>query len=427
MKRLKIVFLTGNFHPEYTGIAVHATDLAKELLKLGHDVKVFTSFPYYPSWRIEPDYRGKIFGCYNYGGITVYRNWLLLPKRNITTMSRILAELSFLALQMLNLIRNAKIIKHSDIMVVFSPFFLQGISAVISKKIWKIPYIFHVEDIQPDSAIETGLFNKNNIIIRALICLLKFLEGAFYRNSLVISTLTKGMRENIISKLGNLRDKVIIFGYWVDTEKYFRSEDLRKLFRDKYGYQENELLIGYAGNIGKKESLDRFVEIIKEIEKQSDKIKFVIAGEGACKRKLEEHVKGEKINNLRILPLQKDLDYVSFLNGVDLSFISQEENTNNIFIPSKLYPTLLCGSPVVCFAGKNSELYNIVRDSNAGYVYEWSQVNKFIKEIQHLADDKTGCINESVAARKYAISNFSKKAAFSPILNILNSVANAKQ
>ena len=424
MKRLKIVFLTGNFHPEYTGIAVHATDLAKEFLKLGHEVNVFTSFPYYPNWRIGPNYRGKIFDRYNYKGINVYRNWLYLPpKKSITTKYRMIAELSFLILQILNLIRHEKIVKHSDVIMVFSPFFLQGISAIILKKAWNIPYIFHVEDIQPDSAIDTGLLRNNNIMFRLIIELLKSLEKTFYKNSLVVSTLTKGMRKNIISKMDNYRDKVTILGYWVNTKKYFSSEELRKLFRNKYDYQEDELLIGYAGNIGKKQNINKLVEIINELGKRSNKIKFIIAGEGAYKRELKKLIIGKKNRNLRILPLQRDLDYVSFLNGVDLSFISQDENAKNIFIPSKLYPTLSCGSVIVCFANKNSELYNIIKDSNSGYVYEWNQVNKFIKNMLYLADDKIKLNNKRMMAKKYAISNFSKEVVLSPIVNVLNSIA----
>ena len=134
-------------------------------------------------------------------------------------------------------------------------------------------------------------------------------------------------------------------------------------------------------------------------------------------------VKNKKIKNIKLLSLQRGENYISFLNGVDLSFISQDKNANDIFIPSKLYPTLSCGSPIVCFANKNSELYSIIRDSNAGYAYQWNQVNEFIKEMLYLRGNKAKLNDKSVAARNYAISNFSKRAVFLPILHILDSIA----
>ena len=125
---MKIVFLAGNFFPEYTGIAVHSTNIAKEFQRLGHNVKIFTSFPYYPKWIIEDRYKRKLFSRDNYEGMEVFRNWLYLPRnKKITTKSRIITELSFVIFQTLNLIRYAYMIKDADIIMVFSPFFLQGI------------------------------------------------------------------------------------------------------------------------------------------------------------------------------------------------------------------------------------------------------------------------------------------------------------
>ena len=46
-----------NYWPESTGIAVFNTGRAEFLAAAGHAVTMCTAMPYYPEWRVRPEYR----------------------------------------------------------------------------------------------------------------------------------------------------------------------------------------------------------------------------------------------------------------------------------------------------------------------------------------------------------------------------------
>ena len=90
---MKVLLMTNFFHPEKTGIGVTATDCARFVRGLGHDVTVLTTLPYYPDWEVFPEYRGKFFSREELEGIPVLRTWLYVPKEP-STLKRILHEIS---------------------------------------------------------------------------------------------------------------------------------------------------------------------------------------------------------------------------------------------------------------------------------------------------------------------------------------------
>ena len=52
------IFIVGlNFHPELVGIGRYTGEMAQYLAEQGHEVRVVTTPPYYPHWKIKAGYR----------------------------------------------------------------------------------------------------------------------------------------------------------------------------------------------------------------------------------------------------------------------------------------------------------------------------------------------------------------------------------
>lgn len=281
------VILTANFSPEYTGIAVHTTDLANVLNSKGYHVAVFSALPYYPDWNVRLKYRGKLFIKENKNGFNVYRNWLYVPNNNkkISLLQRMIHEYTFFIFQLFNILFHIKIIHKADLIIIFSPPFLQGLNALLLSIVLRKKIVFHVEDIQPDSAVDLEMIDRHGFKL-IMIHILQFLERAIYKTSYKVSTLTSGMRQNIMGKIGSSNGNVILLPYWVDFKKYKKDESARKRFREKLSLPYDYLLIGYAGNIGKKQKLDYLLEIASS-EQINKRVYFLIAGNGAERSKIE--------------------------------------------------------------------------------------------------------------------------------------------
>jgi len=408
------------FDPELAGIAAHTTELANALVAKGNRVSVFTAMPFYPDWSIYSQYRKKLFMSENRRGIYVYRNWLYVPsnKKSISSKKRIIHEISFVFIQFINLMNHAKIIKSSDYVIIFSPPFLQGLTAVFLERFFNSKVIFHVEDIQPDSAIDLGMLGQNKKE-KILINFLKWLERKFYSNCSHVSTLTHGMAEKIKSRLPISKQDVVLLPYWINFESFNINEQARTRFRKKIKMNKGYFLIGYAGNIGRKQNLDFLVKLAG-CGNINPNIHFLICGDGAERHAIESLVKRKEIKNITLLPFLRGQDYIDFLNGIDLSYISQDENADKIFIPSKLYKTLACGSPVLCIANKQSELAHLIEESKSGIVFEFRQMEQIVRAINRLVLSPNKLKEMRINAFKYAYSNFSKDRI---LTNFLNSIS----
>ncbi|MFM2129203.1 MAG: colanic acid biosynthesis glycosyl transferase WcaI, partial [Pseudomonadota bacterium] len=54
---MKILIHSINYLPELTGIGKFTGEMGTWFAARGHDVRVVTTPPYYPEWRIAPGYR----------------------------------------------------------------------------------------------------------------------------------------------------------------------------------------------------------------------------------------------------------------------------------------------------------------------------------------------------------------------------------
>ena len=69
-----------NFAPEPTGTGKYTGEMVEWLVRAGHDVRVITTPPYYPDWKIGQGYRAWRYSRETWRGARVYRAPLWVPK-----------------------------------------------------------------------------------------------------------------------------------------------------------------------------------------------------------------------------------------------------------------------------------------------------------------------------------------------------------
>ncbi len=186
---MKVLILSINYWPEVTGIGAFTTYRAEYLAKAGHDVEVCTSFPYYPEWKVPKEYAGKIALTEERNGVRIVRSYLYVPNP-VTSLKRILHESSFIISSALRALGR----RRPDVLLVVSPPLGLAVTAILLSRLWRVPFVFDVEDLQPDSASDLGMLPG------WAIKLLYRLEKAAYRRARLVTTLTASMRKKIVEK-----------------------------------------------------------------------------------------------------------------------------------------------------------------------------------------------------------------------------------
>jgi colanic acid biosynthesis glycosyl transferase WcaI len=91
---MKIVIQSINFHPELTGIGKYTGEMAGWLTSKGHLVRVITSAPYYPKWKISPGYKKYSWSKETWCDVEVWRCPIWVPIKP-NGMTRIIHLASF--------------------------------------------------------------------------------------------------------------------------------------------------------------------------------------------------------------------------------------------------------------------------------------------------------------------------------------------
>ena len=350
---MRVVVWGINYAPEITGIAPHTVALCEFLQRNGQDVEMVTTFPYYPFWKKRPEDCGQLFRTDQINHVRVHRCWHFVPKR-VSAWKRIIHEATFIFTSTIRVL----LLDRPDVYVVPSPPLVLGVAAWFVGGIKDAPFVFHVQDLQPDAAVGLGML-KPSAFTRALY----WLESFAYKHATHVS----GISHEILAafrRKGVPEEKLILFPNAVAMPAESEIPPRGK-FRAKHGFSPDEFLPIYAGNLGIKQGLDLLLDAANRLPKESN-IRIVIAGDGAARESLENEVRRRGLTNVAMLPLQFGQDYKELLVDADVSLITQQSGSGNAFFPSKLLVTLAYASPVVTVADEGSALETAVTEGRFG-------------------------------------------------------------
>src|SRR5205823_2974059 len=255
---------------------------------------------YYPAWRKREEDRHKLFRTDLIDGVRVHRCWHFVPAR-VSALKRIVHEATFVFTSTLRVLS----LKRPDVYIVVSPPLLLGTAAWFVSKLKRAPFVFHVQDLQPDAAVGLGML-KAGVFTRALY----WLEAFAYRHA----TRVGGISEEILNAFrakGVPEAKLILFpnGAVLPDDSQIPA---RGQFRAKNGLAADEFLAIYAGNLGVKQGLNILLDAAEQL-RGSDKIRIVICGDGAERAALEKSMEDRRLSNVSMLPLHFGLDYRELL------------------------------------------------------------------------------------------------------------------
>lgn len=383
-----------NYYPELTGIGVYNTELCEYLAECNDDVSVTTGFSYYPHWTCRPEDKGRIYRTEKIGGVEVNRCWHFIPKKP-TPLTRMVHEATFVFSSFLRQV----VLPAPDLFIVVSPPLLLGAAAWIVSAVKQVPFVFHVQDLQPDAAKGLNMLKNNSFL-----SLLYRLENLAYTRAKLVSAISPDMRQAIHEK-GIDESKIICFPNWIDPPAPNTRPGPGR-WKESRGIDTNTAIISYAGNLGAKQGLDLLVEAARLFE-DSQNVLVVLAGDGSKRKELEELVRKTEVKNVRLEPVLTEEEHTSLLIDSDISVITMLPGTGKSFLPSKLLKILALGRPVITNADSDSALYRAVSEGEFGLTVSECNPQALASAIMELLADKDSRRKMGEAGIKY-ISRFEK-------------------
>ena len=152
-RRTRVLLLTQWFDPEPT---FKGLVFARELVRQGFEVEVLTGFPNYPGGKVYPGYRIQWLQREVINGVQITRV-PLYPNHDQSAIKRVLNYASFAASATMYGVFMAK---RADVMYAYHPPLTVGMAAALIKLFRRIPVVYDIQDMWPDTLRATGMLNN---------------------------------------------------------------------------------------------------------------------------------------------------------------------------------------------------------------------------------------------------------------------------
>lgn len=406
---MKIAMLLLFFEPEVTADVHLRSDLCRDLASYGFEVTVITGIPCKgidEKTRIEYMDRSQEKLAPN-----------LIVKR-VGLRSREKSSLAFRGLRYLYqsyiFYLAAKREKAEGYFIASSPPFLGIAGAFLSRQ---APTVYNLQDIFPDSLINTGKYSEANILVK----LLRKLEQFIYRRNSHILTVSEDFKRILLGR-GVPENKISVVYNWIDEAVVVPIERKDNLLIERYRIGADKFILTHCGNIGYSQNLEMIVDIASELEGSIPDIEFVFIGDGAWKTNVEEYIKDKGVGNVRLLPFQPYEDIAHVMSLGDISLVCSKNNVGTSSFPSKTWSIMSAGRPVVASFDLDSELCTIINKADAGRCSDAEDKEALKANILELYYDrqKSTCLGSN--GRQFIENNLTRNSATKKYFTILSKV-----
>ncbi len=367
---MRLLVVTNLFFPDRGGGASVFSDLCFRLVKLGWEVDVFTTYPYYPEWKRKAGRSVWAVEREDIQGVNVWRHGIYVPAKPGKLLPRLAYELSFT----LSLIRSLFRGGQRDLVLVYCPLLGSVLFAALRKAVFKESLWLNVQDIPADAAAASGISDS-----RTFSRLAQAAQQKLFNVADIWSTISPVMAQRL---RGLIRrgQPLHEFPNWLNDSM---AGEIEALPSDKLGRRVgNPIRLLYAGNIGKKQGL---LEFCRALVATNVDFRFTIHGDGSERASVEKFREAAGDNRFNVGPFLEESAFVRALYETDLFVITEKPGSGASFIPSKLIPCIATGTPLLAVCDKMGPLGCEVGEKHLGLSLEWEQLISLPVALSQLA------------------------------------------
>jgi len=346
---MNILIISQYFWPENFRI----NDMARGLVERGNKVTVLTGIPNYPDGSFFPGYGIFKRSREEYGGVRIVRI-PVVPRGRGGALRLIINYISFTA----NACLLVPFLLRSKFDIIFfslSPL-TEGIPALVMKKMKKIPVVFWVQDLWPESLSATGVVQSGKIL-KLVERLVRFIYSRCDR----VLVQSKAFSPSIES-LGIDTGRIQYFPN--SAEEHYKPLTVEPDATERAALP-NGFQVMFAGNIGAAQDFNTILEAAEKLKDFPD-IHWVIVGDGRMRPWVESRIQERCLTDtVHLLGRYPAEAMPRFFSLADVLLVSlKREPIFELTIPSKVQSYLACAKPIV--ATIDGEGARIIKESGAG-------------------------------------------------------------
>jgi colanic acid biosynthesis glycosyl transferase WcaI len=399
-----ILFFGINYAPEATGIAPYSASMCSGLAAGGNFVRVVTTHPHYPDWKINAGY-GQWSRSEQIERVRVDRLRHYVPRRPRALM-RVLSEISFAV--------RACVVRWGkpDVVVAVSPALFSSALVRLRARIThrSTPFIVWVQDLYGVGLAETG----NRGLGSRLVALL---EGKLLRSADAVVVIHERFAARVAADFSVAAPRLHVVRNWTHLPD-LEAPDVAAV-RARHGWAESDVVVVHAGNMGVKQGLSNVILAGRVARERSSRVRFVLVGGGSQLPYLQQ-MANEVPAAVEFVSQLGQADFTDLLQAADVLLVNELSGVSEMAVPSKLTSYFAAGRPVLVAADPAGTTAEEVRRAGAGMVVPAGVPSAIVEAAEEIARDGDRRRRYGAAGREYKESVLSETFAVGAFATLLS-------
>ncbi len=281
----------------------------------------------------------------------------------------------------------------ADIVLAMTDPPIAGIAGAIVAKITRRPFVYNIRDMYPDMAVG-GDIVRPGLAVR----IWERMHRWALRGAAKIIVLGDDMGARIIRKgIHPARVVVVRDGITVARELPPSTHPVSQEIRGEFRF-----VALHAGNLGFYGAWDTLIEASRQLsgDANSAGLGILFVGEGAQKARIVAAAAGTSA--IRFLPFRPASEIPFVLAAGDVHIVTVKRGLEGVIVPSKLYPILAAGKPVLVVSTPLTDAASIITKAGCGVVVDPDDPTGVAAAIRELAADPARVVEMGRRARAIA-------------------------
>ncbi len=375
----------------------------------GHNITILSGTVHYATGKKIPEYKGKfIIHEKESENIDLYRCYVS-EGYNKSFLGRFWAYLSF---AFSSIVAGLAYVNKADVIICTSPPLTVGLTGWILSKLMRIPMVFEVRDLWPESAIDTGVLTNKQMIKMSY-----WLEKKSYESASWINVLTPAFEDALIGKKRVKKDRISMIPNGADLD-IFKPGEKENWVREKHDLQ-GKYVVTYVGAHGVANHLIQLLEAAKLLLDDPD-IVILLVGAGMQKEMLKETAQEWGLNNVCFVDAVPKNEIVDYVAASDVcTAVLKKVDTFKTVYPNKVFDYMSAKRPIVI--GIDGVARKLVEESGAGIYVEPENSQDFVNAVRKLKNDPDLCKKFGDQGFEYVSKHFSREVLAEKYVEIIES------
>lgn len=342
------------YYPEETSTGYFLTRIAEGLAE-DFDVRVVCSRPTYSERHLKVAWREERRGT------TIHRmRSTRLDKDSF--VGRVLNLVSFTLVAWLFC---AWHIRRGDrLLVVTNPPLLPPLLGLLAR-LRRLRGVLLVHDVYPEVLVATGYAKPGRALVRLLGAVTRWTYHSF-ADVVVLGRDMEAVAQPKVAGAGAGRGRLHIIPNWGDADEIVPIPREANAFRAAHGL-DGRVVVQFSGNLGRTHDVESVLDAAAATAGVPG-LTFCFVGYGGKAALVGARQRGDDPGNLMVLPRQPRDQLNAMLASADAAVIAFVDRMYGVSVPSRMYNIMAAGVPIIAMAHPASELAQVVREEECGWV-----------------------------------------------------------